>query len=105
MGRSAGLPTSDMSQLAGRGGNSGLLPTISFNKLLYLNDTKLVWTGDKTKVTLNKSNSLLANGILADSETETQYSVLDALGFNNQHEIWQLTYKPTDKYPEGSFVV
>jgi len=93
-----------MSHLAGRGGSNGLLPTIFFNKLLYLNDTKLVWTGD-TKVTLNKSNSLLMNGIVADSETETQYSVLGAQGFNNQHERWQPTYKPTDKYPEGSFAV
>jgi len=45
------------------------------------------------------------NGIVADSETETQYSVLGAQGFNNQHERWQPTYKPTDKYPEGSFAV
>lgn len=74
--------------MSGRGGSSDLLCTLSFNKLLYLNDTKLVRMG-KTKETLNKSNSLLRNGILADSETEPQWSSLKELGFNTLSEKWQ----------------
>ena len=77
-GRSSAMFTTDLSQFAGGGRSSGLLVKPSFNNLKVYNNSNLSVNLKESSLILNKSDSLLQNGVMSFHQ-----SILYDPQFNN----------------------